>query len=85
MLAAARAGQTPSAVPCTGGGIPDLGGLAGLGLQDLGMMGGAGGLMDPGFIAANASESSNAADDARNFVQSSLYESGKFSLPFDIY
>ncbi|XP_024391182.1 ubiquitin domain-containing protein DSK2a isoform X1 [Physcomitrium patens] len=46
----ARAGQTPSAVPGTGGGIPDLGGLAGLGLQDLGMMGGAGGLMDPGFM-----------------------------------
>uniref|UniRef100_A0A7I4EFD6 Uncharacterized protein n=1 Tax=Physcomitrium patens TaxID=3218 RepID=A0A7I4EFD6_PHYPA len=47
-----RAAQTPPAVPAAipGGGFPDFSRLAGLGLPDLGTMGGSGGLMDPAMI-----------------------------------
>lgn len=50
-------GQRPATAPGAGaaaGGLPDLGGLAGLGLPDLGMLGGGGagggGLFDPAMM-----------------------------------
>lgn len=47
--AGAGGGQAPSGAPGAGvgAGLPDLNGLAGMGLPDLGMMGSGGGLLDP--------------------------------------